>query len=40
MDKNGSNSIDLDEWIDHNLLYPSADLKDIAKYWKHATVRN
>ncbi|XP_078489718.1 mitochondrial adenyl nucleotide antiporter SLC25A24 [Ciona intestinalis] len=37
IDKDGTSSIDINEWVEHHLLHPSADLKDIVSYWKHAT---
>lgn len=37
MDKDGTSSVDLDEWVEHHLLHPSTDIKDILYYWKHAT---
>ncbi|XP_039269308.2 mitochondrial adenyl nucleotide antiporter SLC25A24-B-like [Styela clava] len=37
MDKDGTSSIDLDEWVEHHLLHPSTDIKDIVFYWRHAT---
>lgn len=37
MDKDGTSTIDLDEWVQHHLLHPSADMRDILYYWKHAT---
>uniref|UniRef100_H2ZCF9 EF-hand domain-containing protein n=1 Tax=Ciona savignyi TaxID=51511 RepID=H2ZCF9_CIOSA len=38
IDKDGTSTIDINEWVEHHLLHPSADLKDIVSYWKHATV--
>lgn len=37
IDKDGSSCIDLDEWVQHHLLHPSADIRDIVYYWRHAT---
>lgn len=37
IDKDGSSFIDLDEWVQHHLLHPSADIRDIVYYWRHAT---
>ncbi|XP_076822174.1 mitochondrial adenyl nucleotide antiporter SLC25A25-like [Clavelina lepadiformis] len=37
MDKDGTSTIDLDEWVEHHLLHPSADIRDIVSYWKHGT---
>ncbi|XP_038063947.1 calcium-binding mitochondrial carrier protein SCaMC-2-like isoform X2 [Patiria miniata] len=37
MDKDGSLKVDWNEWRNYLLLHPSADLKDIYTYWKHAT---
>uniref|UniRef100_H2ZCF7 EF-hand domain-containing protein n=1 Tax=Ciona savignyi TaxID=51511 RepID=H2ZCF7_CIOSA len=37
IDKDGTSTIDINEWVEHHLLHPSADLKDIVSYWKHAT---
>jgi len=38
MDKDGTSTVDLDEWVQHHLLHPSADIKDIVSYWKHGMV--
>jgi len=38
MDKDGTSTIDLDEWVEHHLLHPSADIRDLVKFWKHGTV--
>ncbi|XP_035684285.1 calcium-binding mitochondrial carrier protein SCaMC-2-like isoform X4 [Branchiostoma floridae] len=35
MDKDGTLTVDWDEWREYLLLHPSADLKDIVKYWRH-----
>nr|CAB3266175.1 calcium-binding mitochondrial carrier protein SCaMC-1 [Phallusia mammillata] len=37
MDKDGTSTVDLEEWIAHHLLHPSADIKDMISYWKHGT---
>ena len=39
MDKTGSSSIDLDEFQNYMLLYPSTDPRDIAHFWRHNLVR-
>ena len=38
MDKDGTSTIDLDEWVDHHLLQPSADIAELVTFWKHGTV--
>ncbi|XP_019640781.1 PREDICTED: calcium-binding mitochondrial carrier protein SCaMC-1-B-like isoform X1 [Branchiostoma belcheri] len=35
MDKDGTLTVDWDEWREYLLLHPSADLKDIVRYWRH-----
>ena len=40
MDLDGSLQIEWDEWRQFHLLNPHAhNIKDILKFWKHATVR-
>lgn len=38
MDEDGSLKVSWDEWRNYLILHPSADLKDIYMYWRHATV--
>ncbi|XP_071821145.1 calcium-binding mitochondrial carrier protein SCaMC-2-like isoform X2 [Apostichopus japonicus] len=37
MDEDGSLKVSWDEWRNYLILHPSADLKDIYMYWRHAT---
>ncbi|XP_023234013.1 calcium-binding mitochondrial carrier protein SCaMC-3-like [Centruroides sculpturatus] len=37
MDKDGNLTITFDEWRDYLLFHPSSELRDIIKYWRHAT---
>ncbi|XP_018022019.1 calcium-binding mitochondrial carrier protein SCaMC-1 isoform X3 [Hyalella azteca] len=37
MDKDGTLEISFDEWRDYLLFHPSANLRDIILYWRHAT---
>lgn len=39
MDKDGTSTVDLDEWVEHHLLHPSADITELVKFWKRGTVR-
>uniref|UniRef100_A0A1A8L4L0 Solute carrier family 25 member 25 n=2 Tax=Nothobranchius TaxID=28779 RepID=A0A1A8L4L0_9TELE len=38
MDKNGTMSIDWDEWRDYHLLHPASNIPEIILYWKHSTI--
>lgn len=40
MDKNGTMTIDWNEWRDYHLLHPVENIPEIILYWKHSTVRN
>ena len=35
MDKNGTMSIDWNEWRDYHLLHPVENIPEIILYWKH-----
>lgn len=39
MDKNGTMTIDWNEWRDYHLLHPVENIPEIILYWKHSTVR-
>ena len=39
MDRDGTLDISFNEWRDYLLFHPSANLRDIIHYWRHATVR-
>lgn len=39
MKKEGSLEISFEEWRDFLLLYPSSNLKELMKSWRHGTVR-
>ena len=39
MDQSGSDTVDLIEFKDFMILYPSTDLHDIAEFWRHNLVR-
>ena len=39
MDKNGTMTIDWNEWRDYHLLHPADNIPEIILYWKHSTVR-
>ncbi|XP_047227789.1 calcium-binding mitochondrial carrier protein SCaMC-2-B isoform X2 [Girardinichthys multiradiatus] len=38
MDKNGTMTIDWDEWRDYHLLHPADNIPEIILYWKHSTI--
>lgn len=38
MDKDGTMTIDWNEWRDHFLFIPLASLEDVARYWKRSMV--
>ncbi|XP_066479504.1 mitochondrial adenyl nucleotide antiporter SLC25A24 [Tiliqua scincoides] len=38
MDADGTMSVDWNEWRDHFLFNPAADIQGIIRYWKHSTV--
>uniref|UniRef100_A0A8I3RTZ6 Uncharacterized protein n=1 Tax=Canis lupus familiaris TaxID=9615 RepID=A0A8I3RTZ6_CANLF len=38
MDKNGTMTIDWNEWRDYHLLHPVENIPEIILYWKHSTV--
>uniref|UniRef100_A0A8C8GRT1 Solute carrier family 25 member 25 n=1 Tax=Oncorhynchus tshawytscha TaxID=74940 RepID=A0A8C8GRT1_ONCTS len=38
MDKNGTMTIDWNEWRDYHLLHPADNIPEIILYWKHATI--
>lgn len=38
MDKDGTMTIDWNEWRDHFLFIPLANLEDVARYWKRSMV--
>ncbi|PIO73590.1 EF hand [Teladorsagia circumcincta] len=38
MDQSGSSSVDLDEFQQFMLLYPSSDVKDMVDFWRHNLV--
>lgn len=40
MDKNGTMTIDWNEWRDYHLLHPVENIPEIILYWKHSTVRH
>lgn len=40
MDKNGTMTIDWNEWRDYHLLHPADNIPEIILYWKHSTVRH
>lgn len=39
MDKNGTMTIDWNEWRDYHLLHPANNIPEIILHWKHSTVR-
>lgn len=39
MEKNGTMTIDWNEWIDYQMLHPADNIPEIILYWKHSTVR-
>ncbi|CDQ76426.1 unnamed protein product [Oncorhynchus mykiss] len=39
MDKNGTMTIDWNEWRDYHLLHPADNIPEIILHWKHSTVR-
>ncbi|KAM4532736.1 calcium-binding mitochondrial carrier protein SCaMC-2-B-like isoform 4-T4 [Fundulus diaphanus] len=38
MDKNGTMTIDWDEWRDYHLLHPAGNIPEIILHWKHSTI--
>ncbi|XP_077139986.1 mitochondrial adenyl nucleotide antiporter SLC25A25 isoform X1 [Ranitomeya variabilis] len=38
MDKNGTMTIDWNEWRDYHLLHPAENIPEIILYWKHSTI--
>ncbi|CAL9682513.1 unnamed protein product [Knipowitschia caucasica] len=38
MDKNGTMTIDWNEWRDYHLLHPADNIPEIILHWKHATI--
>uniref|UniRef100_A0A3P9IJK8 Solute carrier family 25 member 25b n=1 Tax=Oryzias latipes TaxID=8090 RepID=A0A3P9IJK8_ORYLA len=38
MDKNGTMTIDWDEWRDYHLLHPADNIPEIILYWRHSTI--
>uniref|UniRef100_A0A8C5N6Z6 Solute carrier family 25 member 25 n=1 Tax=Gouania willdenowi TaxID=441366 RepID=A0A8C5N6Z6_GOUWI len=38
MDKNGTMTIDWDEWRDYHLLHPAENIPEIILHWKHSTI--
>ncbi len=38
MDKNGTMTIDWNEWKKHPTLQPAENIPEIILYWKHSTV--
>ncbi|XP_078282561.1 calcium-binding mitochondrial carrier protein SCaMC-2-B isoform X2 [Rhinoraja longicauda] len=38
MDKNGTMTIDWNEWRDYHLLHPANNIPEIILYWKHSTI--
>lgn len=38
MDKNGTMTIDWNEWRDYHLLHPAGNIPEIILHWKHSTV--
>uniref|UniRef100_A0A6I8NUT2 Solute carrier family 25 member 24 n=1 Tax=Ornithorhynchus anatinus TaxID=9258 RepID=A0A6I8NUT2_ORNAN len=38
MDADGTMSVDWNEWRDHFLFNPAANLEEIVRFWKHSTV--
>lgn len=40
MDKDGTMTIDWNEWRDHFLLNPLTNMEDVARYWKRSMVRS
>lgn len=39
MDKNGTMTINWNEWRDYHLMHPADNIPEIILYWKHSTVR-
>lgn len=39
MDKNGTMTIEWNEWRDYHLLHPADNIPEIILYWKHSTVQ-
>ena len=40
MDRDDSLTINWNEWRDYLVMYPSCEIEDIYKHWRHAAVRN
>ncbi|XP_075885272.1 calcium-binding mitochondrial carrier protein SCaMC-2-B isoform X2 [Nelusetta ayraudi] len=38
MDKNGTMTIEWNEWWDYHLLHPADNIPEIIQYWKHSTI--
>ncbi|KAM8828018.1 calcium-binding mitochondrial carrier protein SCaMC-2-B isoform 1-T1 [Spinachia spinachia] len=38
MDKNGTMTIDWNEWRDYHLLHPAGNIPEIILHWKHSTI--
>lgn len=39
MDRDGTMTIDWQEWRDHFLLHSLENMEDVLYFWKHSTVR-
>lgn len=39
MDRDGTMTIDWQEWRDHFLLHSLENMEDVLHFWKHSTVR-
>lgn len=39
MDRDGTMTIDWQEWRDHFLLHSLENVEDVVYFWKHSTVR-
>lgn len=39
MDKDGTRTIDWNEWRDYFLFNSLNNMEDVARYWKHSLVR-
>lgn len=40
MDRDDSLTINWNEWRDYLVMYPSCEIEDIYKHWRHSAVRN